>query len=281
MTLIELARKHRRTFGGITPAIWVISDLSETEFEKLLISDSEASQELIDAVGLIAKRYRKGEPLQYLLGHWNFRKLDLLCDERALIPRPETEHLVDLVFARLKGKKRLLGADLGTGSGAIGLSLATSNTFDLVYMTDLSSPALNLASENLERNRRLFNSKIFMSHGSWFAGLPASCVGSLDLVISNPPYIPTSAIASLDGRVLAEPIMALDGGPAGMSSLLEIVAGATKYLSPDGLLALEIGEDHGETLAGVANSFGYLNIEVVKDQTDRVRYFFARKPNIA
>ncbi len=278
MNLNDLARRHSRTFGGLTPAMWVISDLSELSYERLLTSESEASPELIAKVAEMAKRYRKGEPLQYILGHWSFRELDLLTDSRGLIPRPETEMLPELAMAMLGKRRDLVAVDLGTGTGAIGLSLAVSGRFSKLYLTDISLATLSLASANIDRNRALVRGMVFLSRGSWFAALPARLQGAVDLVVANPPYIPTNAIANLDKRVLYEPLLALDGGVSGVSALLEILAGAPEFLKPGGAIVLEMGDEQGEALSHVAELFGYTEIVIRKDSSMRPRFLTARWP---
>ncbi len=278
LNLLELAKRHSKTFGGLTPAIWVISDLSELSYDRLLTSESEASRELIAKVAEMARRYRKGEPLQYILGHWSFRELDLVTDTRGLIPRPETEMLPEFAIAMLGKKRGAIAADLGTGTGAIGLSLAASGRFAWVHMTDVSLATLSLASLNVDRNRSLLRSPVFMSRGSWFKALPDRRKASLDLVVSNPPYIASGAIAKLDSRVLFEPRVALDGGVSGMTCLLEILAGAPEYLKAGGAIVLEMGEEQGDSLSQVAESFGYRDVEIRQDATKRPRFLTARWP---
>ncbi|MDA8116411.1 MAG: peptide chain release factor N(5)-glutamine methyltransferase [Actinomycetota bacterium] len=276
MKLIDLARRHAKSFGGITPAIWAVAELAETSYERVVAGTQDASRDVVARASELAKRYQRGEPLQYLLGHWAFRELDLVTDPRALIPRPETEMLVDIALELLDGVDGAVAADLGTGTGAVGISLAVSGRFSLVYMTDASAEALSLASQNVQRNIRLVKGAVFLSRGSWFAALPDSCRGRLDLVASNPPYIPSAAIAGLDDRVLYEPRSALDGGPSGMNCLFQILSGAPDYLRHGGSVVLEMGEDQGGVLAEVASSFGYEQIAVRADQAGRPRFFTAR-----
>ena len=276
MKLIDLARRHAKSFGGITQAVWAVAELAETSYERVVAGSQDASRDVVARAAELAKRYQQGEPLQYLLGHWAFRDLDLVTDVRALIPRPETEVLVDVALELVGDGAGAVAADLGTGTGAIGISLAASGRFSLVYMTDVSAEALSLASQNLQRNIRKVEGAVFMSRGSWFAALPDSAKGSLDLVASNPPYIPSAAIAGLDERVLYEPRSALDGGPSGMNCLFQILSGAADYLRRGGSVVLEMGEDQGEVLAEVASSFGYEQVAVRCDQAGRLRFFTAR-----
>ena len=276
MKLIDLARRHAKNFGGITPAIWVVAELAETNYERVVAGMHDASRDVVARTAVLAKRYQRGEPLQYLLGHWSFRELDLVTDVRALIPRPETETLVDIALELVGKRGGAVAADLGTGTGAIGISLAASGKFSLVYMTDASAGALSLAAENVQRNIRVVKGAVFLSRGSWFSALPDSAKGRVDLVASNPPYIPSAAISSLDERVLFEPRSALDGGPSGMNCLFQILSGAPDYLRRGGSVVLEMGEQQAEVLAEVASSFGYEKISVRPDPAGSPRFFTAR-----
>ena len=276
MKLIDLARRHAKSFGGITPAIWAVAELAETSYERVVAGSQDASRDVVGRAADLAKRYQRGEPLQYLLGRWAFRELDLVTDVRALIPRPETEMLVDIALELVGTKAGAVAADLGTGTGAIGISLSASGRFSLVYMTDASAAALSLSSQNVQRNIQLVKGAVFISRGSWFAALPDSSKGRLDLVASNPPYIPSAAIAGLDQRMLYEPRSALDGGPSGMNCLFQILSGAPDYLRRGGSLVLEMGEDQGDVMAEVASSFGYEQVAVRRDQAGRFRFFTAR-----
>lgn len=260
----------------MTPAIWVVAELAETSYERVVAGSQDASRDVVAKAAELAKRYQGGEPLQYLLGHWSFRELDLVTDVRALIPRPETEMLVDIALELVGKSVGYVAADLGTGTGAIGISLAASGRFSLVYMTDASAEALSLAAQNVQRNIRVVKGAVFLSRGSWFAALPDSAKGRLDLVASNPPYIPSAAVSGLDERVLYEPRSALDGGPSGMNCLFQILSGAPDYLRRGGSVVLEIGEEQGEVLAEVATSFGYERTSVRPDQAGRPRFFSAR-----
>ena len=181
----------------------------------------------------------QGEPLQYVLGHWAFRTLDLLVDRRVLIPRPETEQLVEVALSVARATTGPLTiADLGTGSGAIAMALA-AELFPrplTVWATDASDDALAVARANLAGMGRAAVA-VRMEAGSWYDALPADLAGHLDLVVSNPPYIGTAE--DLDERVRAwEPTAALLAGPDGLDALREVIAGAPRWLAPGGSLGL-------------------------------------------
>ena len=168
---------------------------------------------------MVARRLR-GEPLQYVLGHWSFRTLDLLVDRRVLIPRPETEHLVEVALGLARDRPRPLTiADLGTGSGAIALSLA-AELFPrplTIWATDASEDAVAVARANLAGVGRAAV-PVRIEAGAWYDALPADLAGRFDLVVSNPPYIGTEE--DLDNSVRAwEPAAALMAGPDGLDAL--------------------------------------------------------------
>src|SRR5258708_6508446 len=146
----------------------------------------------------MVERRAAGEPLQYTLGHWGFRSLDLMVDRRVLIPRPETEQVTEIAIEEARrlaaqperaASQPLTLADLGTGSGAIALSLAAELKGAQVWATDCSAEALDVASANLCGLAGFAATRVRLVEGSWFAALPASVRGQLDLVVSNPPYV--------------------------------------------------------------------------------------------
>ncbi len=200
----------------------------QAELSDILGSDQEAKWILEDVLGkgpnprppnaaqvevvrAMAERCRSGEPLQYVLGHWSFRDLDLAVDERALIPRPETEQVVEVgleELARAAGSKNdPIVVDLGVGSGAITLAVATEalDRFPLlqVWATDQSTEALALAAVNRDRigvTAPLAAERVTLRQGSWFEALPETLKGRVDLVISNPPYVSEAEWPGLDAR---------------------------------------------------------------------------------
>ena len=193
---------------------------------------------------MVARRL-EGEPLQYVLGHWSFRTLDLLVDRRVLIPRPETEHLVEVALSVARATTGPLTiADLGTGSGAIAMALA-AELFPrplTVWATDASDDALDVARANLAGMGRAAVA-VRMEAGSWYDALPPDLAGHLDLVVSNPPYVGTAE--DLDERVRAwEPADALLAGADGLDALREVIAGAPRWLAAGRVVGLR---DRGRT----------------------------------
>lgn len=234
-------------------------------------------------------RRAAGEPLQYVLGRWGFRTLDLMVDRRVLIPRPETEAVVDEALRELRralaGRHGSPGpgparhepvlVDLGTGSGAIALSLAVEVPDAEVWATDASPDALAVARSNLIGIGTREATRVRMVEGSWYEALPELLRGRVDLIVSNPPYV-------ADGDDLPaevgewEPASALRAGPEGLDDVAVIVAGAPGWLADDGVLVVEIGETQGEAAAELARAAGFSSAEVRPDLTGRPRMLVAR-----
>jgi release factor glutamine methyltransferase len=208
----------------------------------------EEDREKLD--GLIKRRI-SGEPLQYLLGHQEFWSIDLKVDPRGLIPRPETELLVEqalLILSATSPGKRLCVVEIGTGSGAIAISLARELRDGLIVATDKSRAALGLAKENAESAGVL--DRIKFVHGDLLGPFrPSRDDEPFDLILFNPPYIISSEIEKLVREVKDhEPIIALDGGGDGMEFYRRIVSQASLYLRRGGWLLLEVGQGQGENV---------------------------------
>ncbi len=231
----------------------------------------------LDRYRPLLKRRAKREPLQYILGHAAFRELDLEVDGRVLIPRPETEILIDevLEWARAHAGARARALDVGTGSGAIALSLVLEGPFDLVVATDSSEAALEIARCNAEAAG--LDDKVEFRLGSYFE--PVSEAEVFDLVVSNPPYVAEEEARSLEPEVREwEPRDALFAGPDGMAALRAIVAGAGLRLRPGGLLALEVGAGQaGPVVAMLEDRGEYVDVRVRRDLTGRERMVLTRR----
>ena len=230
---------------------------------------------------MIAQRLA-GEPLQYVMKSWAFRHLDVLVDNRVLIPRPETEVVVqvaiDLANEMLrKLKPKLCVADLGTGSGVIGLSLASElpRGSTEVWLTDLSADALEVARANLAGSG-LINSDVRIVQGSWFAALPSELKNSFDLIVSNPPYIGVYD-PSIEASVRNyEPHLALFAGLDGFDAYREIIAQAGDWLVTDGWLVLEIGHQQGDSVRELLAQNNFKQIEIRQDLAGRDRIAIAK-----
>jgi release factor glutamine methyltransferase len=223
---------------------------------------------------LMVERRETGEPLQYVLERWPFRQLELFVDRRVLIPRPETETVVDAVLAE---HARVGGpvVDLGTGSGAIALSVVAERPGTEVWGVERSADALAVARANctgLGRKART----VRLVEGSWFAALPEELRGEVGVVVSNPPYVPDDA--PLPTEVEAwEPVEALRSGDDGLADIRVIVAEAVDWLAPGGALVVEHGDEQGATVRALATSAGFTEVRTGVDLTGRERYLVARR----
>jgi release factor glutamine methyltransferase len=223
-------------------------------------------RELDEARALVARRAAR-EPLQYVVGEWGFRRLTLAVDRRALIPRPETEIVVERCLALLDGAEEPRVLDVGTGSGAIGLAIADEHPGSAVTGIDVSDEALALARENAGRTGLAID---LVAH-DLFEGLPA---GPWQLVVSNPPYVDPADRRSLAPEVRDwEPSTALYGRDA-----VDAVAhGAVTVLADDGALVLEVGDGQATAVAGLLGSLGYTDVRVTPDLAGRDRVVEGRR----
>ncbi len=235
------------------------------QFERPL---SEAELEKIRP---LVKRRGSREPLQYIVGETEFSGLKLKVDRRALIPRPETEHLIELVEQRLTVAPVGI-LDLGTGSGAIALALAKIYPEAAVTAVDKSGEALALARENAETCGLVGRVRLILS--DWFSALPAG--EQFQLIVANPPYLSDEETKAAPPEVKNfEPAMALSAGANSAAALEQIIPGARPWLAAGGLLACETGiAPHGHLLDLAAKS-GYGRTESLRDLTGRDRYLLA------
>lgn len=220
----------------------------------------------------LVRRRGLREPLQYVVGEADFFGLKLKVDRRSLIPRPETELLVELTVGRRQAAPPARVLDLGTGSGAIALALARTWPAANVTAVDLSTTALALARENAEATGLAAN--VTFVESDWFGHLPAS--ERFDLIVGNPPYLSAQETAEASPEVRQfEPMLALTSGADGRDALRTILRDAPRFLVPGGLLALETGVSQHEELIRLAGEQGFTGIESAKDLTGRDRFLFA------
>ena len=243
----------------------IASGYDGDEFVSML--DRPATQRAVAHLDSMLARLHAGEPLQYVLGRWGFRHLDLMVDRRVLIPRPETETVVEVALrlARLMPFP-IVCADIGTGSGAIGLSLAKELPVEdvTVWMTDRSADALDVARANATGIGR-GAANVRVAEGDWFEALPHELSGQLALVVSNPPYVADDD-PELEPIVRQwEPGPALFGGVDGLDAIRLLVDGARRWLRPDGWLVIEIGSNHGDRVTDLLHDGGYEDVEIHKD----------------
>lgn len=225
----------------------------------------------------MVERRAAGEPLQYVLGEWGFRTLDLYVDRRVLIPRPETETVVEVALGELRRMERIAPVivDLGTGSGAIALSCAVEVRDAEVWATDASADALAVARANLAGQGGNVASRIRLVEGDWFAALPEALRGTIAVVVSNPPYIADDEVLPADVAVW-EPADALRAGPTGLEDIARIVGEAPDWLARPGALVVELAPDQADRVIALAQSAGASDAVVVPDLTGRPRALVAR-----
>ena len=233
-----------------------------------------------EALGNLIQKRVSGEPLQYISGHQEFWSLDFKVDPHVLIPRPETELLVEqalsiLLAAPFRTAPRVL--ELGTGSGAIAISLAKEVKDIFIVATDISREALVLAKENALRAG--VERKIAFVNGDLFSPLQNSRKkGPFDLIVSNPPYVTRSEIGRLAREVRKEPRIALDGGEDGLDFYRSIISQAPSYLQRGGWLLLEMGQGQGpEVSARIEEKGDFLNPQLLPDLSGRERVVKVQK----
>ncbi|HXX37241.1 MAG TPA: peptide chain release factor N(5)-glutamine methyltransferase [bacterium] len=228
---------------------------------------------------LIARR-AAGWPTAYLVGHREFFGIDLLVDERVLIPRPETERLVEVVCDALRTRPAPVAADIGTGSGAIAIALARLLPALRVIGTDVAAGCLEVAHRNAVRAG--VEGRIVWTEGAGTTPLEGrASMRCVDAIVSNPPYIPTAQLAGLPVEIRAhEPVTAIDGGPDGLTVHRQIVAGAVRCLSPGGILALEVSavDDQARAVCAlIEETGGYETPSIVPDYAGADRVVLARR----
>lgn len=238
--------------------------------ELYLDIDRPLTDEQLDELRHLVKRRGAREPLQYILGYSEFCGMKLKVDPRALIPRPETEELVEHIRNRVVSAPRRI-LDLGTGSGAIAIALAQVYPEAEVWATDQSGEALTLAKENA----REFNTedRIRFKEGSWWEAVPEN--DTFDLIVSNPPYLTEAEMQTAEPEVVDnEPVNALLSGSDGLKDLKQIITSAKRHLTPGGMLALETGIAQHNQLDGLAKEAG-LEGQGLEDMSARPRFYFA------
>lgn len=215
---------------------------------------------------------KRGErvPLQHLLGTAEFFGRTFLCDGRGLIPRPETEQLIELVKAQIQNPHSNI-LDVGTGSGVIAITLALEWPEATLTALDISPAALALTAENVARHN--LTGRVTLHEGDL---LPESG-GPFDLIVANLPYITTGDMAGLQREVLFDPASALDGGPDGLDLVRQLIADAPPRLVPSGMLALEIGHDQAARVAELFQEQGYTDIAISRDYENVERFVTARR----
>jgi release factor glutamine methyltransferase len=265
----------------------VVEQASGYDRAELVVNlDTAPPARAVDYVESMLARRAAGEPLQYVLGQWGFRRLDLFVDRRVLIPRPETELVAGLAVEELRRlvpggpsatRRRMppLAADIGTGSGAIALAVADEVPRALVWATDVSADALAVARANLAGTGSMVGPRVRLLHGEWFDPLPTELRGRVDVVVSNPPYV--AAGETLPAEVAAwEPAGALVSGPTGLEGIEAVVTGAAGWLARPGSLVVELAPHQAAEAAGMAWAAGFDEVTVTDDLAGRARVLVGR-----
>ena len=256
----------------------IAAGVSWVELQQIILNPEQSFflEIPIDEIELIWVSHLKDQtPLQYLISKCPWRDFELEVSVNALIPRQETEFLIDCALEKVSSLKCGRWADLGTGSGPLATALAKSLPNWKGHAVDISKDALQLAKRNLESNAPASNVKF--SLGNWWEPLK-SWWGSFDLVLSNPPYIPSDLIGDLEPVVKDhEPHIALDGGSDGMFSSKQIMIGAIHGLARGGWLILEHHYDQSEKIINFMNDIGMEEISYEKDLNGFKRYAICRK----
>jgi len=222
-----------------------------------------------ERVAVLLQRRHDGEPVAYIVGQREFFGLDFETTPAVLIPRPDTELLVELALVRLPPRGKVL--DMGTGSGAIAVAIAHSRPDASVTALDVSQAALAVATRNAQRN----NALVRFLHSDWYGAVEGQ---QFDLIVSNPPYIPQGDRHLSEGDLRFEPSGALTDFADGLSALRTIVAGAPARLAPGSWLLLEHGYDQPEAVRGLLSSAGYTEVQSWRDLAGIERVSGGRRP---
>lgn len=230
------------------PAAWLLAH-----------GDEPVAPEFSDTFLSLAARRRQGEPMAYLVGEREFMGHAFTVNPAVLIPRPETELLVEAALLAVQGRADPAILDLGTGSGAVAVSLALALANARVTATDLSVEALAVAQHNAQRH----GARVQWWQGDWYGALPPE--SQFDLIVSNPPYVRKDDPHLDQGDLRFEPVTALTDGYDGLAALRQIVSGAAQYLKPGGSIWLEHGFDQGSDVRDLLGSAGYNHVKTMVD----------------
>jgi release factor glutamine methyltransferase len=281
VTWRTLLNETIEVLGERPQARWICETACGLDGDEFLAElDEPATERMVAQLDAMVARYRAGEPLAYVIGHWSFRTIELMVDRRVLIPRPETEMVAGRALELARGvadQRRVV--DLGTGSGAIGLSLAAELplTGTEVWLTDYSTDAVDVARANaIGLGRAAANVRV--CHGSWFDALPVDVRGEIDVVVSNPPYIADGDAEVAESVLEYEPHTALFAGDDGLDGVRTIARDARDWLRSGGWLVMEIGYQQGDAVKALLEGFGFVDVAIANDLTGRPRIAEARNP---
>src|SRR3954453_5783163 len=276
MTVLELLQRTTGFFqknGVESPRLnaehLLAFTLKRKRIELYLEFERELTETELAPLRELVRRRGQGEPLQHLLGSVEFGGQTFVCDKRALIPRPETEQLVELLQSRIENRESKI-LDVGTGSGVIALSLAARFPGAKVTATDVSEDALALARENADRLALADRIEFLQSElMTWVTGV-------YDLIVANLPYVAARDRQTLSREVLRDPEIALFGGERGDEIIRKLIETAPSHLAPGGLLALELGLGQADELAALMAEKNYHDIELKRDYAGVIRFLFGR-----
>jgi len=259
--------KHEVESPRLNAELLLAHVLGKKRIDLYLEFDRPLGDRELDPLRTLMKRRASGEPLQHLLGTVEFHGRSFLCDPRALIPRPETEELVEHILALRDKPARVL--DVGVGSGVIALTLAAEWPEAAIDAVDISPSALALAAENAVRLALMGRVNFLQSD------LLSGVSGPYNLIVANLPYIPAAEIPTLSREVRRDPRSALDGGPDGADIIRTLLDQARNHLVPGGGVALEIGAGQAEMLVEHLRRLGYQNVRATADYAGINRFLFA------
>lgn len=277
----QLRRRVRDVVGSRAETGWLMEAASGMDRTALLAAlDTPAGTDGEARLAGLLERRRRGEPLQHVLGHWGFRTLEVSVDSRVLVPRPETEQVVEVALSELDRRARpdALVADLGTGSGVIALSIVAEREGPRVVATDDDAGALQVATANRARLPGPAAARLEVRRGDWYGALPPACAGRFDLIVSNPPYVSEGEWPLLAETVRAyDPYRALVAGPSGLEAIEAILAGAGAWLASDGSVVLEIAPGQAGAVRALARANGFGEVALSDDLAGRARVLRARR----
>jgi release factor glutamine methyltransferase len=263
---------------------WLLMEISDLDRLALRLGSFQTlssiglTRSFAELQTLWRQRIEQRLPVQYLVGHSHWRQFTLKVSPAVLIPRPETELMIDLVLEAVESQPELATGtwvDLGTGSGAIAIGLADALPDATIHAVDLSVEALAIATENAQICG--FGDRITFHQGRWFEPI-AAFQGQLAGVIANPPYIPTATILTLEPEVRQhEPHLALDGGADGLDDIRHLVTRGQEFLQPGGLWLVEFMATQGTRIEPLLNAAGYEQIRIVNDLASHDRFALAYK----
>src|SRR5437868_888807 len=262
-------RKHRIDNPRLNAEHLLAHVLGRTRMELYLEFDRPLDGAELAPLRDLVKRRGQGEPLQHLLGTVEFCGQTFLIDKRAMVPRPETEQLVELLRSRIENRESRI-VDVGTGSGVIALSLAAALPEAMVTATDVSDAALALARENATRLG--LDTRVVFVKTDLLGGIAEGC----DVIVANLPYVATRDRAMLSAEVLIDPEIALFGGERGDEIIRKLIEMARSHLKPGGLLALEVGLGQADDLAAFMAEKNYHDIKTERGYAGVIRFLFGR-----